>query len=148
MGLFDKVSGIRRQTQVTLGPAEAFIAIALIAIASDGYVADTEVQAIYVAISRMKLFTSYPFDIVRKMINNLLGIIERQGVDTVLNAAISVLPHDLEETAFAVATDIILADGEITEEEETLLNHLYQVLEISEDTATKIVDVMLIKNRG
>ncbi len=148
MGLFDKVSGIRRPTQITLGPAEAFMAIALIAIGSDGFVAETEIQAIQVAISRMKLFNSYPSDVIRKMINNLLGIMERQGANTLLNAAVAILPHDLNETAFAVATDIILADGEITEEEETLLNHLYQVLEITEDTATKIVDVMLIKNRG
>ncbi|PPS43289.1 tellurite resistance TerB family protein [Chroococcidiopsis sp. TS-821] len=148
MGLFDKVSGIRRPTQITLGPAEAFMVIALIAIGSDGFVAETEIQAIQVAISRMKLFNSYPSDVIRKMINNLLGIMERQGANTLLNAAVAVLPHDLNETAFAVATDIILADGEITEEEETLLNHLYQVLEITEDTATKIVDVMLIKNRG
>ncbi|MES1022934.1 tellurite resistance TerB family protein [Gloeocapsa sp. BRSZ] len=148
MGLFDKVSGIRRQTQVTLGPAEAFLAIALAAIASDGYIADAEAQSIYVAISRMKLFNSYPLDVIKKMINNLVGIMERQGVNTLLNAAVAVLPHDLEETAFAIATDLILTDGELTEEEEDLLNHLYQVLDISEDTATKIIDVMLIKNRG
>jgi hypothetical protein len=37
MGLFDKVSGVRKQSQVTLGPAEAFAAIALLAVASDGY---------------------------------------------------------------------------------------------------------------
>lgn len=148
MGLFDKVSGVRKQSQVTLGPAEAFAAITMIAVASDGYVADAEAQAVSVALSRMKLFNSYPGDVMRKMIDRLLGIMERQGVNALLNAAVATLPHDLQETAFAVATDIVLADGEVTEEEETLLNNLCRALEISEEIAVKIIDVMLIKNRG
>lgn len=148
MGLFDKVSGIRKQSEVTLGPAEAFVAITLIAVASDGYIADTEAQALSTTLSRMKLFNSYPGDVVRKMIDRLLGIMERQGINALLNTAVAALPHDLQETAFAVATDIVLADGEVTEEEETLLNNLCNALEIPENIALKIIDVMLIKNRG
>ena len=56
--------------------------------------------------------------------------------------------NDLTETAFAIATDIVLADGEVTEEEQKLLNDLFQLLEIPEETAIKIIDVMLIKNQG
>jgi tellurite resistance protein len=69
-------------------------------------------------------------------------------LDALLNAAITALPHDLTETAFAIATDIVLADGEVTEEEQKLLNDLFQLLEIPEETAIKIIDVMLIKNQG
>ncbi len=148
MGLFNKISGVRKQSQVTLGPAEAFAAIALIAVASDGYLADTEAQAVSVALSRMNIFNSYPGDVMKKMIDRLWGIMERQGIDALFNAAVVALPHDLQETAFAIATDIILADGEVTEEEENILNKLYPALEISEEIAVKIIDVMLIKNRG
>ncbi|MDP8933970.1 MAG: Tellurite resistance protein TerB, partial [Cyanobacteriota bacterium] len=41
-----------------------------------------------------------------------------------------------------------LADGEVSEEEEQLLNDLYSALGLSEDIALKIIDVMLIKNKG
>lgn len=148
MGLFDQVSGIRKQSQITLSPAEAFTAIALVAVASDGYLADAEAQAVSTTLSRMKLFNSYPGDVIRKMIDRLLGIMERQGINALLNAAVAALPHDLQETAFAVATDIVLADGEVTEEEETLLNNLCSALDISEEIALKIINVMIIKNRG
>ena len=47
-----------------------------------------------------------------------------------------------------MATDIILSDGDLADEEEELLNALYNALGISEDMATKIIDVMLIKNKG
>lgn len=147
MGLFDKISSERQQSQ-TLGPAEAFAAIALLAVAADGYAADSEVQAIMTSLSRMHLFRSYPGDVMKKMFDRLLSILQRQGPDILLASALESLPHELRETAFAVTTDIALADGEVTEEEEDFLNQLYGVLEISEEIAVKIIDVMLIKNRG
>lgn len=148
MGLFDKITGGRKQTQTTLGPAEAFAAIALIAVAADGYMTDSEAQAISTTLSRMQLFRSYPGDVMRKMIDRLLGILQREGIEVLFNAAITTLPDELKETSFAVATDIVLADGEVTEEEEKLLNDLYRALEIPEEMAVKIIDVMLIKNKG
>jgi tellurite resistance protein len=82
------------------------------------------------------------------MLDRLLSILQRQGAEILLAAALASLPHDLQETVFAVTADIVLADGEVTEEEEEFLNELYHVLEIPEETAIKIIDVMLIKNRG
>jgi tellurite resistance protein len=148
MGLFDKIAGSRKKASTTLGPAEAFAAIALIAVASDGYITDTEAQALSTILGRMQLFRSYPSDVMRRMFDKLMGIMQREGLDALFNAATTALPHDLTETAFAIATDIVLADGEVTEEEETLLNDLCRVLEVPEETAIKIIDVMLIKNKG
>ncbi|MBD2314984.1 tellurite resistance TerB family protein [Desertifilum sp. FACHB-1129] len=148
MGLFDKLRGNVQKTETTLGPAEAFAAIALIAVASDGYITDTECQALSTTLARMQLFRSYPNDVMRRMFDKLLSILQREGLEVLFNAATAALPHDLKETAFAVTTDIVLADGQVTSEEEKLLNDLYRVLEIPEDLAVKIIDVMLIKNKG
>ncbi len=148
MGLFDKISSSRQQNQTTLGPAEAFAAIALLAVGADGYAADSEVQSLITTLSRMQLFRSYPDDVMRKMFDRLLSTLQRQGADTLLGAAIVSLPYELRETAFAVTTDIVLADGDVTAEEEDFLNQLYRALEISEEIAVKVIDVMLIKNRG
>ena len=49
---------------------------------------------------------------------------------------------------FAVSTDLVLVDGNLAEEEEQLLNELYNALEISETVANNIIDVMMIKNKG
>lgn len=147
MGLFDKISSERQQSQ-SLGPAEAFAAIALLGVAADDYAAESEVQAIMTALSRMQLFRSYPDDVMKKMLDRLLSILQRQGDDVLLDAALASLPYELRETAFAVTTDIVLADGEVTPEEEDFLNQLYEALEISEEIAVKIIDVMMIKNRG
>jgi len=85
---------------------------------------------------------------MRGMIDQLLNQLQAQGVDVLLKEAVEKLPKELRETAFAVVTDITLADGVITEEEEALLDNLFNILEISEPMANNIIDVMLIKNKG
>jgi hypothetical protein len=68
MSLFDKISTARQQSQLGLGPAEAFAAIALIAVAADGYAADSEERLLMTTLSRMQLYRSYPADVLEKMI--------------------------------------------------------------------------------
>lgn len=148
MGLFDKVFNTQTSRQEMLSPAEAFAAITLAAIASDGYLSDEEARSISSSLDRMKLFRSYSDDVMRKMFDKLLGILRRDGFAELFNSAKESLPHELRETAFTIATDLVLADGIVTEEEQDFLNQLHQALDISGDTALQIVEVMLIKNRG
>jgi hypothetical protein len=54
----------------------------------------------------------------------------------------------LREAAFAVATDLVLAEGIVAEEERTFLNDLYQALGVSNEIAIQVIQVILIKNRG
>ena len=58
------------------------------------------------------------------------------------------LPEYLHETAFAISTDLILSDGEVSEEEEAILSKLCNRLSISQDKVGKIIEVMIIKNKG
>jgi tellurite resistance protein len=148
MGLFDKVFATQSQVQEVLSPAEAFAAITLAATASDGYLSEDEARGISSALSRMKLFRSYPNDVIGRMFDKLLGILRRDGIDRLFNIAKESLPEELREAAFAVATDLVLVDGVVTQEEKEFLNDLYYALGISGEIATQIVEVMLIKNRG
>lgn len=148
MSLFDKVLGSQTQVQEALNPAEAFAAITLAATASDGYLSEEETRILYSVLSRMKLFRSYPYDVMNRMFERLLTILRRQGLDVLFNTAKESLPYNLREAAFAVATDLVLADGIVTQEEKDFLNDLYQALDIPGELATQIVQVMLIKHRG
>jgi tellurite resistance protein len=148
MGLFDKMSSAQSQVQDAFTPAEAFAAITLAATASDGYLSEEEARAISSTLSRMRLFRSYSHDVIIRMFDKLLGILKGDGIDVLFNAAKDSLPNDLREAAFAVATDLVLSDGIVSQEERDFLNDLYQSLGISSDIATQIVQVMLIKNKG
>ncbi|WP_026079615.1 tellurite resistance TerB family protein [Spirulina subsalsa] len=150
MGLFDafRSKGSSLQQQITLGPAEGFAAIMLLVVAADGYLADDEVSLLNTTLGRMKLYRSYSVDVMRRMFDNIGGILRREGADALFNAAIATLPHDLYDTAFAIATDLVLADGQVSQEEEDLLGSLCRALDLPSETVEKIIQVMLIKNKG
>lgn len=149
MGLFDRVfSGVQNPIQEMFSPAEAFAAVTIAAIASDGYLADEEIDGVLNTLNRMHLFKSYSSDVMRRMFDKLFGILRRGGADALFSAAKNSLPHELQASAFAVATDLVLADGQVTEQEQAFLNQLYQALDIPEEVALNIVNVMMIKNRG
>lgn len=149
MGLFDSVFNAEKgMTQAELTPAEAFAAVALVAIAADGYLSDQEGRDMTMILSRMQLFRSFSNDVMYRMFDKLLAMLKRQGPGELINLAKACLPQDLRETAFAVATDLVLSDGTVTTQEQAFLDDLYRILEIPGDTALQIVQVMTIKNRG
>ncbi|MEM9538883.1 MAG: tellurite resistance TerB family protein [Cyanobacteria bacterium P01_E01_bin.42] len=150
MGLFDEFrdSGMVNSGQITLGPADAFAAIMLLVVAADGYLADDEVRLLNTVLGRMRLFRSYSVDVMRKMFDTLGGTLRREGGAALFEAALATLPHDLYDTTFAVATDLVLADGNVSKEEEDLLNSLCRALNIPQEQVSKIVEVMTIKNKG
>ncbi|BDI15928.1 hypothetical protein ANSO36C_17300 [Nostoc cf. commune SO-36] len=146
MGLFDAVLGTESQTQAALNPAEAFAVIILTATASDGYLSIEQANSITSVLSRMKLFQSYPHEMINRLFDIILGILQGDGFNDLFNAAKDSLSQDLREAAFAVATDLVLAEG-IGAEEKNFLNDLYQALGVSSEIAIQIVQVTLIKNR-
>ena len=148
MGLFDAVLGTESQTQTALNSEEAFAVIVLVATASDGYLSVEQANSITFVLSRMKLFKSYPHEMMNKLFEKILGILEGDGFNTLFNAAKDSLSQDLREAAFAVASDLVLAEGIVAEEEKNFLNDLYQALGVSSEIAVQIVQVILIKNRG
>lgn len=120
----------------------------ILVVAADGYLADDEVSLLNTTLSRMKLFRSYSDDVMRRMLDNLCGILRRDSEEVLFEAAIATLPHDLYDTAFAIATDLVLTDGQVSQEEEDLLASLCRSLELSENLVNQVINIMLIKNKG
>jgi uncharacterized tellurite resistance protein B-like protein len=147
MGLFDQTA-TTPPLDITLTPGQAFASICLIAVAADGVITGNESQAITTIFSRMNLFSDISGNNMRDMIDMLLNILKAGNAKALFDKAVVALPADLKETVFAITTDLVLADGELSEEEETLLDELYNALAIPEALADKIIDVMLIKNKG
>ncbi len=146
MGLFDKFSS--KDENVKLSKEEAFSAVSLVSVAADGVITEEEARGLFVQLYRMKMFSGYNDNQMSSMFNKLINIIKKKGMDSLVVMAKESLPEDMKATAFAVATDLALADGEIAEEEKMLLTKIQQSLGIPEDEAVKIIEVMLIKNKG
>ncbi|WP_094674761.1 tellurite resistance TerB family protein [Hydrocoleum sp. CS-953] len=120
----------------------------LVVVSADGYLSDAEADLLSTVLGRMQLFRSYPSEVMRRMFDKLCGVLKKQGNEALINAALNSLPHELYETTFAIATDLVLSDGEVTEEEEQLLGSLCNALEIPNETVNEIIRVMVIKNKG
>jgi len=150
MGLFDKVFGGKDKTappqQFT--KEESFLAIALATSAADGHISQSEVDGIINYLARMRMFETFNGQQMNRMFERLIGIIRREGPSALVQSAKSTLPNDLRETAFACAVDIALTDGILEESEKALLTELQEALEVPENIAVTIIQVMMIKNRG
>src|SRR4051812_12906110 len=147
MGLFDDVLE-NFGGQQAFGPQEGFAGVLLATAAHDGHIADEEVTSLLNTLSRMKLYQQVPDQRFRGMMDRLLGILKRGSPEQLMSQSVKACPPELRETVFAAATDIVLADGVVEQEERELLNSLMIALELDSNRATTIVRVMVVKNKG
>ena len=135
-------------TLVAFSPQEAYAAITILAIASDGYLANEELDAITGHLSRMHLFQHLRPDTMQRMYTKLFDIFRKDGADLLLESAKETLPSELRESAFAMCCDLTLSDGLMSFDEQAFLKQLHQLLEIPDDIADRILSMMYIRNRG
>lgn len=147
MGLFDKVLSKAPQAE-PLNAQEAFAGIALAMAGADGSIAQSEWDGIVNYISRLRLYDNYSGPAFDKMFDKVFRILRNEGPSALVTAAVAGLPDDLKLTAFACAVDIALADGVVEDEEKEVINQLAQALEIPEQTAIQIIEVLIIKNKA
>jgi uncharacterized tellurite resistance protein B-like protein len=74
-------------------------------------------------------------------------LLNEHGSGPMLAACAKTLPPDLRESAFAIATDLVFADGHVEEREKEYIDRLQGVFGIDDAMALKIVEVIVIKNR-
>ncbi|BCL35478.1 tellurite resistance TerB family protein [Nostoc sp. MS1] len=147
MNLLDTFLGRENQAPESLSSAEAFVAIVLLATASDGYLSDAQERSILGELSRSKPLRNYSTDAIAQICNKIFIILRRDGFNALFNLAKEFLSSDLREAAFAVSSDLVLSESHINEEEINFLNDLYQALGIYPEIATKILQAMLLKNQ-
>lgn len=137
------------QTLITVSPQEAYAGIILLAIASDtyltAYLADEQLEAIDRHLRSMHLFQHFQPETMRRMCQKLFAILQRDGEDVLLVSARETLTPDLREAAFASASDLVFADGRISQVQSSFLTQLSQALEIPMGTAAKILGVTHLK---
>ncbi|MEM7556735.1 MAG: tellurite resistance TerB family protein [Cyanobacteria bacterium P01_A01_bin.84] len=148
MSLTENYVDAPNQFQETFSSQEAFAAIALLAIAPDGHLSREQTESTSVTLSRIRLFHNYSPDSMNRMFEKLVNVLQTSGLNALFNTAKESLPPQLRESAFAMATELLLSDSIITEEERYFLKDLCQALDLETDIASKIVEVITIKNRA
>lgn len=147
MELFDKIFK-QVPEEDKLSKQEAFAGVALAMAGADGSISQSEWDGIVNYIRRLRLYDNFSGPAFDKMFDKLFRILKNQGASALVSASIGGLPEDLKLTAFACAVDIALADGVLEEEEKDIINQLAESLEIPEQTAISIIEVLIIKNKA
>jgi len=146
MSLFHKTED--KADSLTFDPRESVVALLFLCVTADGNIAPEEEELVIAASNRMKLLRGQAIPEFNATVYKVRDAIDSKGRDEVFTAAVKGLPPDLRETVYALAGDIVFADGCAQPAEVACLRALQEALAISDDLATKVLEVMRIKNRG
>jgi uncharacterized tellurite resistance protein B-like protein len=127
---------------------EAIASLLVAAITIDGNVNPEEAVRIGGVLGTSHVLRQAGNGSIDALANRATALLTEHGLPAILTGCAKVIPSDLRATAFALAADLALADGRIDDREKTFIDELQTVLQIDEATAVKIVEVLLIKNRG
>lgn len=146
MSVFEKFS--RRKAEEPLSTREAVATVLYLMAASDGEISAEEKEQFVAISNRMQLFRKQTTHEFNEMIEKINALLNTGGFDDTLSKAAAIIPPDLRQTAFALAVDLAFADGTIEDSEKDFLDVVQTSLEVSDDLAIKIIEVIQIKNRG
>ena len=117
----------------------ALIYVMVLISASDGEMTDAELSEIGNIVTHLPVF--YDFDVERlsSIAASCTDLLQDEaGLDTTLSLVNDGLPEKLRETAYALACDIAVADGEIKQEELRLLEIIRHRIHVDRLTAAAI----------
>lgn len=145
MGLFDSYEKKTKINEIDLNEFEAAIFLAYM---SYGSKADYEGLEVNVYLSTIKKFypnrDDFDFDVY---VPHFGEIMANNSRDDLIKHCASVINKDHRETVFTFLVDGVLADGHLSGEEEIIIESLQNQFEISNELASKIIEVMIIKNK-
>ena len=117
----------------------ALIYTMVIVSAADSDMPDAELRIIADIVGDLPVFRDFDRDELPRVLNDCTDLIGRDdGLEETLKAIKTALPAKLRETAYAIACDLVAADGEATQEELRVLELIRHRLSIDRLIAVAI----------
>jgi len=114
-----------------LDPHGALIYTMVIVSAAESYLPDSELRVIGDIIGQLPVFRGFDRQALPRLLNDCAESLGREnGLEETLKAIKKTLPANLRETAYAIACDLVAADGEASQEELRLLELIRHRLNI------------------
>lgn len=128
-------------------PREAFAAIALVAVACDGTLDRQEAHAL-----RQQLEGRHPYrqaseEEMGTLFDGLLQQLRSQGWQQLLGEALTALNAPQQETALAMAAQLVHCDRVVQPQEQDLLAAMAEQLVVGAERARQILEVIAILHR-
>ena len=110
---------------------DALVAVMVACSASDQNMRTAELVAIQRMVNHMPVFAGYDLDRVRRISQVVFDLFEEEdGLDALFGLIREALPERLSETAYALACDVVTADGRLGQVELRMLEEIRDELDI------------------
>ncbi len=120
-----------QDTPSSMSPQDALIAVMIAVSASDEQMRTAELVAIQRMVNHMPVFAGYDPDRIRRIAQTVFDLFEEEdGLDALFGLIRAALPARLHETAYALACDVVTADGKHNDVELRMLEEVRDELAI------------------
>lgn len=110
---------------------DALVAVMVACSASDQDIRTAELVAITRMVNHMPIFGSYDPDRIQRISRTVFDLFEEEdGLDALFGLIREALPEHLFETAYALACDVVTADGRHSEVELRMLEEVREELKV------------------
>jgi tellurite resistance protein len=114
-----------------MSPQDALVAVMVAISASDEQLRTAELVAIQRTVNHMPVFGDYDADRIRTVSQTVFDLFEEEdGLDALFGLIRAALPERLHETAYALACDVVAADGRLRDMELRMLEEVREELSI------------------
>ena len=123
----------------TISAQAALVHLMVVVSASDSEMSDSELKMMGGIVRTLPVFEGYDPDKLLSDAETCAEILaEEEGVDTVMGLLKEALPKDYGDTAYAIACDVAVADGHLSQEELRILEMVRHVMGVDRLTAAAI----------
>ena len=128
-------------------PAEAFAAICLAAVGCDGQLGRQEAQQLRTQLEFRQPFAQASENVMATLFDELLAVLRTDGWPELVRRAVPQLNGQQRETVLALAAHLVRADRQVQPAEESFLAALSDALDLPDERAAQILDVVAILHR-
>ena len=128
-------------------PAEAFAALALVAVACDGCLEREEAHALREQLEARTPYRNLSEATMGAMFDELLELLRRDGWQGLLAQAVPLLTAEQQETGLAIAAHLVQCDRLVQQEELAMLESMAAQMTLPAERSRQILEVIRVLNR-
>jgi hypothetical protein len=130
-----------------MNAAEAFAAIALVAVACDGVVDPLEARLLRAQLDGRQPYSEQSEESMGRLFEALLDQLHSEGWRALISMAIPALSMDQQETALAMAAHLVHGDQSLSAEENGLLTEMASLMALPAQRSAQILEVIAVLHR-
>jgi uncharacterized tellurite resistance protein B-like protein len=147
MGIFDRFrKAIQREYEYAPNDEkEAWVGLLYACIIADGEIMKVEENSLSLMLITKKKFENAD---IPRLYRRVADAQHKIGGAGLVDACAPLIEKEDRPTLFSMSVELVLADGILDDDEEKIIEYIAKKLLIPDDLVERIVEVMLIRNRG